>query len=117
MPFNTFTLPAGATILYPQDDWIDADEVTVYENRSVEVRNLNSVGAWEFSVTIVAKESAADTIFTFLRNQRLRGIPFNFAHRKRGTLLVRYWSNRLPMKRAVHGKPDQVAFELPLRAE
>ena len=119
MPFNTFpTLSASATIKYPEETWSDPDIMTVFDDQqSVEVINTGSGGFWEnLQVVIQAPEAEADAIFAFLVAQRLRGIPFNFAHRKRGTILVRYFSNKLPYKRVLSGTPDLVEFDLPLRA-
>jgi len=119
MPFNTFpTLSPSATIKYPEDTWSDPDIMTIFDDQqSVEVINSGSGGFWvDLTVIIQAPEAEADTIFAFLVGQRLRGIPFNFAHRKRGTILVRYFDNKLPYKRVVSGNPDFVEFTLPLRA-
>ena len=122
MSLNTFptypTISHQTAIRYPEDEYGDDSIVTQFEDRSVEVRNRHSTGKWEMlPVTIVCPEADADVIFTFLQGQRLKGIPFNFVHRKRGTVIVRYWSDRLPMKRVVSGSPDQIQFDLQLREE
>jgi hypothetical protein len=118
--FNNFpSVGARVTFKYPKDVWRDPDVVTTFEDqRSVEVQSSGSGGFWkELSVQIQAPESDADTILTFLQGQRLRAQPFYFNHRKRGTILVRYWSDELPYVRAVSGSPDLVEFDLPLRQE
>jgi hypothetical protein len=124
MAFLDFpTLSADATILYPQDDYLDPDVVSQFEDQqSVEVQSTGSGGYWsKLSVIIEAPETEADGIFDFLKGQRLRGIPFYFTHRKRGRILVRYWPDTnpptLPYVRVVAGQPDRVQFQLPLREE
>jgi hypothetical protein len=121
--FNNFpALSSAALITIPQDDWIDPDVVTLFEDQqSVEVQSTGSGGFYLLTVRIQCPEADADTIFTFLKGQRLRAIPFNFTHRKRGTIVVRYWPSgsppTLPYKRLVAGSPDLVEFDLPLRQE
>jgi hypothetical protein len=125
--FNTFPvigtggsdLSSRTTFKYPKDVYTDPDVVTTFEDQlSVEVQSSGATGFWSnLQVLIQAPEADADKIFTFLKGQRLRAIPFNFVHRKRGTILVRYWSNELPYVRAVSGNPDLVEFDLPLRQE
>jgi len=121
MSYNTFPMSAISTILYPKDVWTDPDVVTHFDDQvSVEVQPAGAAGFWgDLHVVIEATGSNADTIFEFLRDQRLRAIPFYFVHRKRGTILVHYWPlddpPSLPMPRLVAGNGDRVQFDLPLR--
>lgn len=119
MAFDDFpALSVNALIKYAEDDWSDPALITVFDDQqSVEVINTGAGGFWtNLSVIIECQESEADILFAFLAAHRLRGIPFYFTHRKRGRLLVRYWSDTLPYKRVVSGTPDFVHFDLPLRA-